>query len=180
MKRAGTCRNYVKSRFQWLSWMRVRLVIRRLRVRSPPVRQYHFVEIDHEISTTVILSLPLIQDGQSSFSGNRMCTILVNRLEDLAFGAEWEWRGRGNLGVIVIRVCESLFRNLPDSYIWPLKKTDLFIYLIVRNVDIFIYWPSIFFTYLLRIGRQIARSIHWIPREQAASKNLWSKLSSFA
>ena len=30
--------------------------------------------------STVILSLPLIQDGQLSVSGERMCTILVNRL----------------------------------------------------------------------------------------------------
>ena len=39
-------------------------------------------EIDHEIFSTVILSLPLIQEGQLSVSGERMCTILVNRLED--------------------------------------------------------------------------------------------------
>ena len=31
--------------------------------------------------STVILSLPLIQEGQLSVSGERMCTILVNRLE---------------------------------------------------------------------------------------------------
>ena len=37
---------------------------------------------DHEIFSTVILSLPLIQKGQLSVSGERMCTILVNRLED--------------------------------------------------------------------------------------------------
>ena len=42
-------------------------------------RQHSFVEIDHEIFSTVILSLPLIQEGKS---GERMCTILVNRLED--------------------------------------------------------------------------------------------------
>ena len=30
----------------------------------------------------VILSLPLIQEGQLSVSGERMCTVLVNRLED--------------------------------------------------------------------------------------------------
>ena len=30
----------------------------------------------------VILSFPLIQEGQLSVSGERMCTILVNRLED--------------------------------------------------------------------------------------------------
>ena len=44
-------------------------------------RQHSFVEIDHEIFSTVILSLPLIQEGQLVVSsGERMCTILVNRL----------------------------------------------------------------------------------------------------
>ena len=48
--------------------------------------QHSFVEIDHEIFSTVILSLPLIQEGtcKLSVSGERMCTILVNRLEDKA------------------------------------------------------------------------------------------------
>ena len=45
-------------------------------------RQHSFVEIDHEIFSTVILSLPLIQEGQLSVSGERMCTIPVNRLEN--------------------------------------------------------------------------------------------------
>ena len=44
--------------------------------------QHSFMEIDNEIFSTVILSLPLIQEGQLSVSGERMCTILVNRLED--------------------------------------------------------------------------------------------------
>ena len=44
--------------------------------------QHSFVEIDHEIFSTVILSLPLIQKGQLSVSGERMCTILVNHIED--------------------------------------------------------------------------------------------------
>ena len=44
--------------------------------------QHSFVEIDHEIYSTVILSLLLIQEGQLSVSGERMCTILVNCLED--------------------------------------------------------------------------------------------------
>ena len=47
-------------------------------------RQHSFVEIDHEIFSTVILSLPLIQEGQLSVSAENMCTILVNRLEDWA------------------------------------------------------------------------------------------------
>ena len=46
--------------------------------------QHSFVEIDHEIFSTVILSLPLIQEGQLSVSGKRMCTILVHCLEDYA------------------------------------------------------------------------------------------------
>ena len=44
--------------------------------------QHSFREIDHEIFSTVILSLLLIQEGQLSVSGERMCTVLVNRLED--------------------------------------------------------------------------------------------------
>ena len=43
---------------------------------------FSFVEIDHEIFSMVILSLPLIQEGQLSVSGERMCTKLVNLLED--------------------------------------------------------------------------------------------------
>ena len=44
--------------------------------------QHSFVEIDHEIFSMVILSIPLIREGQLSVSGERMCTILVNRLKD--------------------------------------------------------------------------------------------------
>ena len=44
-------------------------------------RQHSFMEIDHEIFSMVILSLPLIQEGQLSVSGERMCTVLVNPLE---------------------------------------------------------------------------------------------------
>ena len=65
-----------------LSWMRVQLETRRSRVRPLPGQQHSFMESDHEIFSTVILSLPLIQEGQLSVSGERMCTILVNRLED--------------------------------------------------------------------------------------------------
>ena len=39
-------------------------------------------EIDHEIFSTVILFLQQIQEGQLSVSGERMCTILVNCLDD--------------------------------------------------------------------------------------------------
>ena len=45
-------------------------------------RHHSFVEIDYDIFSMVILSLPLIQEGQLSVSGEKMCTVLVNRLED--------------------------------------------------------------------------------------------------
>ena len=51
--------------------MRVSLEIRRLRVRLPPGWQHSIVEIDHEILSTVILSLPLIQEGQLSVSDEK-------------------------------------------------------------------------------------------------------------
>ena len=58
----------------------------RTRVQPRRGQQHSFVKIDHEIFSdyeifsTVILSLPLSQEGQLSVSGERMCTILVNRL----------------------------------------------------------------------------------------------------
>ena len=67
---------------RWLSWIRVGLVIRRLRVRPSPDRQRSFLEIGREIFSTVILSRSLIQDGQVSVSGDTMGTTLVNHLED--------------------------------------------------------------------------------------------------
>ena len=60
----------------------VRLETRRLLVQLPP-RSATFFR-DHEIFSTVILSFPLIQEGQLSVSGERMCTILVNHLKDYA------------------------------------------------------------------------------------------------
>ena len=45
-------------------------------------RQHSVVKIDHEIFSTVILSLPADSRRALSVSGERMCTTLVNRLED--------------------------------------------------------------------------------------------------
>ena len=41
---------------------------------DPHIRQPSFVEIGHEIMSTAILSLPLIQEGQLSVTGARMRT----------------------------------------------------------------------------------------------------------
>ena len=72
------------GRPRWLSWMRIRLETRRSRVQPRRGRQHSFVEIDREIFSMVILSLLLIQEGQLSVTGERMCTTLVNRLDILS------------------------------------------------------------------------------------------------
>ena len=51
-------------------------------VRASNILSWRF---DHDIFSTAILSVPiLVQEGQLSVSGERMCTTLVNRLEDEA------------------------------------------------------------------------------------------------
>ena len=70
----------------WLSWICVRLVIRSF----GKILSWRF---DHEIFPTFILSLPLIKEGQLSVSGERMCTIQVNRLEDQAYPVN-VWLGK--------------------------------------------------------------------------------------
>ena len=40
----------------------------------PPIQHHSFMAVDHEIFSTVILSLSQIQEGHLSFSGERMCT----------------------------------------------------------------------------------------------------------
>ena len=67
---------------RWLSWMRRPTGDQEVAGSTPAEVGNTFVEINHEIFSTVILSLPLIQEGQLSVSGERMCTILINRLED--------------------------------------------------------------------------------------------------
>ena len=57
---------------------------RGMQVRSRHVGNILSWRLEHEIFSTAILSLPLIQEGQLSVSGERMCTILVKRLEDWA------------------------------------------------------------------------------------------------
>ena len=73
--------------------MRVRVVIRRLLVRPLLGRQHSFVKIDQEIFSMVILSLPLIQEGELSVSGKTMCTMLGNHLEDYACPVK-AWLGK--------------------------------------------------------------------------------------
>ena len=98
-----------ESQPRWLSWMRRPTGDRRSRVQPPSKWATFFrgdwswnifyghsfpsaleidheifsmVIFDHEIFSMVILSLLLSQEGQLSVAGERMCTILVNLLED--------------------------------------------------------------------------------------------------
>ena len=71
------------SKPRWLSWMRRATGDQEVTGSTP-------AEVGNILSwrlivkyfSTVILSLPLIQEGQLSVSGERMCTILVNLLEN--------------------------------------------------------------------------------------------------
>ena len=53
-------------------------------VRSPPGSAIFIAEIDHELFSTVILSVPLIQEGQLSVSGERMYTSTGSLLRGLS------------------------------------------------------------------------------------------------
>ena len=71
-----------------------RLETRRSGVQPPP-RSATFFRGDWSwnIFYGHSLPLPLIQEGQLSVSGERMCTILVNRLEDYAYPVN-VWLGK--------------------------------------------------------------------------------------
>ena len=51
-------------------------------VSSIPARPHTFVEIDHEIFSTVSLLLPLIQEGLLSVSRESMCTEYWSKLAE--------------------------------------------------------------------------------------------------
>ena len=70
------------SRFHCILYSLKPASVPQLDVLPLPGLQYSFVDIDHEIFSMVILSLPLIQERHLSVSGKRMCTILVNCLVD--------------------------------------------------------------------------------------------------
>ena len=54
----------------------LQISVEHLYIHMPHVRQHSFVENGHEIISTAILSLPLIQEGQLSVTSERMCTKL--------------------------------------------------------------------------------------------------------
>ena len=50
---------------------------------------------------------------------------VINFLMNIKLGCVcgWGWGGGGgNLRVILVRMCEPVFQNLPHLYTWPLKK----------------------------------------------------------
>ena len=74
---------YSDSRPRWLSWMRRPTGDQEVAGSTPAeVSNILLWRLIMKYFFTVILSLRLIQEGQLSVSGERMCTILVNRLED--------------------------------------------------------------------------------------------------
>ena len=68
---------------RWLSWIRRPTGDQEVAGSTPAeVGNILSWRLIIEIFSKVTLSLRLIQEGQLSVSGERMCTILVNRLED--------------------------------------------------------------------------------------------------
>ena len=79
--------------------------------------------------------------------------------------------GGGNLGVILVRVCEPVFQNLPHSYTWPLKK-QTHSYTWSSKMLTYSYTALWFFLYsFLLVVRQISQSIHvWYQEDKQARK----------
>ena len=73
--------SFADCRPRWLSWMRRPTGDQEVAGSTP-------VEVGNILSWRLIMKYflrsfsPLIQEGQLSVSGERMCTILVNRFED--------------------------------------------------------------------------------------------------
>ena len=83
--------------------------------------------------------------------------------------------GGGNLGVIVVRVCEPVFQNLPHSYTWPLKNGPIHI-LDHQNVDLFIYCHFIFlYPFIAGCWTNIAVNSLNIKRTSSLEKSLSEK-----
>ena len=82
--------------------------------------------------------------------------------------------GIGVTGVIVVRVCEPVFQNLPHSYTWPLKKRT---HSYTRSSEMLTYSCTVlwFFVPIYCWLLDKYQSIHWISREQAASKKSLSE-----
>ena len=89
------------------------------------LRAWGFAMVRHRLSI-LVLKLQLFRNISKGFASQTSARA----------------RGGGNLGVILVRMCEPVFFNLSQSYTWSSKKNDLFIYtmyLTEPNVYIFIY-----------------------------------------
>ena len=71
-----------RRKYSMINLHETMLPTRRRSNPQPPNHQSDAHPTEPPRPALVILSLPLIQEGQLSVSGGRMCTILVNRLED--------------------------------------------------------------------------------------------------
>ena len=110
----------------------VSMVIRRWRVQPPLDWQHSFLEIDHELFSTVILSLPLIHEGQLSVSDKRMCTILVNRLDDWAVKPQHKHKLSLHENICCEYSFEVRLRGINEvavpasgGWVWPLHFCNL-------------------------------------------------------
>ena len=136
-------------------------------------RQHSFVEIDHKIFSTVILSLSLIQEGQLSVSGERMCTILVYRLEDKACPVN-VWLGKltaldmtplGWLG----RKTSTQTNTVQKLWCWKLRVNT---YCLTSYWRIVLQLEPLTHLYLASNKRGIGKQCR--PRSDATDGDVWS------
>ena len=88
----------------------------------PPVRQHSFVEIGHEISSTAILPLPLIQVGQLPVIGERTCSkyclSLPRKSMDMTIAVDWDVKPQNTITTTIeeganephVSVCSEMER----------------------------------------------------------------------
>ena len=139
-------------------------------------RQHSFIEIDHEIFSTVILSLALIQDGQLSVSNERIHTILVNRLEDWACPVNvWlgkltaldmtplGWLGRKTSTQTKTEIYEESFM----IFIIYIYKAGLCMYKMYLS---FVFWLGLILPFFVQEASFVARNNHFL----VSRSRLWN------
>ena len=108
-----------------------------------------------------------------NFVGRRPTSLRVRSRAGTGGGGRWGWYLGGYCGT---DVRASILKPTPFIYLALKKQTGPFMYLIVQNVDLFIFYPLMFYTHILLVVRQISQSIHWIPkRTSSLEKSLREK-----
>ena len=91
--------------------------------------------------------------------------------------------GGGNLGVILVRVCDPVFWKLPQSYTWP-SKNMTYSYTLLYTMLTYLYVHDLFATYTQNLHTNITilfqfGSLSWISVQTYAHLNRDVKMEPF-